>query len=122
LGFLAVRILPWQLAVTGLIVVFLAGVWVCKLAAEALGQQDPGCVVFDEVWAMAAVIVAVPQSTQSFLLSFLAFALFRLFDIAKPPPLRRMEGWPGGWGVMADDLGAAVYAAAVLQGIIWMRT
>ena len=43
-----------------------------------------------------------------------AFAAFRVFDVAKPPPIRRIERLPGGWGVMADDLAAALYAAACL--------
>ena len=46
------------------------------------------------------------------------FLLFRLFDIVKPPPARRLERLHGGWGIMADDFAAGVYAWAALQGLI----
>ena len=44
---------------------------------------------------------------------------FRVFDIAKPWPIRHLERLPGGWGIMADDLLAAAFAAVALQGTLW---
>ena len=49
-----------------------------------------------------------------------AFALFRAFDTLKPPPLRLLARLPGGWGIMADDLGASVYTTAVLGVAKWL--
>jgi phosphatidylglycerophosphatase A len=50
----------------------------------------------------------------------LGFGLFRLFDILKPFPIRLLERLKGGWGVVADDLGAGVYALAVLTAIRYL--
>jgi phosphatidylglycerophosphatase A len=47
------------------------------------------------------------------------FGLHRLFDIWKPPPTRRLESLPGGWGVMADDWMAGIYSNLVLRALIW---
>lgn len=44
----------------------------------------------------------------------MTFLLFRIFDIVKPPPLRRLEKLPGGWGVMLDDIGAALYTTVIM--------
>ena len=47
------------------------------------------------------------------------YLLLRLFDISKPPPIRQLERLPAGWGIMADDLMAGIYAALVLRGLLW---
>jgi phosphatidylglycerophosphatase A len=84
---------------------------ICGRAATLLGKQDPGSCVLDEVVACALTLQAAPLTPFS---ACIGFALFRLFDITKPPPVRRAEQLPGGWGIVADDLVAAGYAAAVL--------
>jgi phosphatidylglycerophosphatase A len=71
--------------------------------------------VYDEFAALTLVFVAVPLTVTTAVLGFL---LFRLFDIWKPWPVRRLEQLPGGLGVMADDAGAAVLAGAVLWGLM----
>jgi phosphatidylglycerophosphatase A len=48
----------------------------------------------------------------------LAFAAFRLFDVTKPPPARQLEHLPAGWGILMDDLAAAVYANLLCQIIL----
>ncbi len=87
-------------------------------AIEALGRKDPGEVVVDEVAGQAVTYLAVmfmtlqqPSLQQTFALAVPGFLLFRLFDIIKPCPIRKLEKLPSGWGILADDILAGVYAA-----------
>jgi phosphatidylglycerophosphatase A len=103
----------------GLAVVLLCGVGV-PIVNAALphlgGSKDPGCVVLDEIAGLAITFFLVPMT--SITVVVLGFLLFRLFDIAKPPPARQLERLPGGLGVMADDWAAGVYANLALRGIL----
>jgi len=90
---------------------FLAGIWACDVTGRALGVIDSGSIVWDEV--VAFLPLAAFAGTLG--AQLLAFALFRLFDIWKPFPIRQLERRiPGGLGVMADDVFAAGYAALSL--------
>ncbi len=94
---------------------FLLGIPVCERAAQALQQEDPGAVVWDEIVAFALVLEGAPRSVAGFAL---AFVLFRLFDIWKPFPIRWVDRRVrGGWGIMLDDLLAALYALLVLRQV-----
>ena len=118
------------------LLVSLGGVWAASRVARHSGKHDPQFVVIDEVsgqwltlmlgnihafwnhssvehasYAGAHLTGAVPSNWKYLLLGFI---LFRGFDIWKPFPVRQLESLPGGWGIMADDWGAAVYAAAGL--------
>ncbi|MBD3674396.1 MAG: phosphatidylglycerophosphatase A [Planctomycetaceae bacterium] len=97
------------------VVFFLLGVPICEIGARVLGRKDPGAVVFDEIVAFFIVFACIPVTPKS---ALLGFVLFRIFDISKPWPIRRLELLPGGWGVMADDLMAGVYAFACLAVIL----
>jgi phosphatidylglycerophosphatase A len=98
----------------------LAGVPICSRAAAALGRgKDPGCIVLDEAAAMAATLLVVPPADRTPAVLAVAFALFRVFDIAKPFPCNRCERLPTGLGIMADDWAAAAYAAAGLAAARW---
>ena len=91
-----------------LIVSFAIGVWVCDITGKALGVADYGGIVWDEVVAMLLVLFFTPSGWEW---SLLAFALFRFFDIVKPPPISHFDkNWHGGLGVMFDDILAAGYA------------
>jgi phosphatidylglycerophosphatase A len=91
---------------------FLVGVWACEVTGRRLGVPDHGAMVWDEIVAFVLVIAIVP-GTLAWQLS--AFALFRFFDILKPPPIRWFERrYHGGFGVMFDDLLAAGYTLMVL--------
>lgn len=100
---------------------FLLGIPVCARAAQDLGQEDPGPVVWDEIVAFVLVLDGAPTSGAGFILAFL---LFRLFDIWKPFPIRWVDRRVrGGWGIMLDDVLAALYALLVLrllQGQGWL--
>ncbi len=93
------------------------GIWLCTRAGQLLGQTDPPSVVWDEIAAFPIVFAGIPLTP---LTAILGFAWFRLFDISKPFPVNRLERLPAGWGVMADDLMAGVYAALGLRGSIWL--
>ncbi|MBU1223132.1 MAG: phosphatidylglycerophosphatase A [Gammaproteobacteria bacterium] len=101
-----------------LIAVFLLGVWACGRTGRALGVADHGGMVWDEIAAFALVLLFTPAG---WLWIALAFALFRLFDILKPWPIRLADmRLKGGFGVMFDDLLAALYAIAALKGLQWL--
>jgi phosphatidylglycerophosphatase A len=121
------RALALHIAVMGCLAVL--GVWVSGRAASYLGQKDPQNVVIDEVsgqmiallgagWvstfssddlASASAVFALISPGWKYLL--LGFILFRACDIWKPFPVRQAESLPGGWGIMADDWVAGIYAA-----------
>ena len=95
---------------------------VCVPAVSALvGKTDPGEVVVDEVAGQAVTLLPVSLFLSADLslpkccfVTIVGFLLFRAFDIAKPWPIRKLESLPAGWGVLADDLLAGVFAAVVL--------
>ena len=86
-------------------------------AIAATGKSDPREVVVDELAGQAITFLAIgaAPARQVWLVAAGGFALFRIFDIAKPWPIRKLENLPKGWGILADDLLAGVYAWIVLQ-------
>lgn len=99
---------------------FLFGVWCCDVTGKALGVADHGSIVWDEMVAMWLILSVMPRTA---LWIALSFALFRLFDIWKPYPIRQCDArLKGGFGVMFDDLLAAGYALGVLKGVLWAMT
>jgi len=100
------------------ILLILLGVPICNIGARRLGKKDPGAVVYDEIAAFFVVFSLVSVSWKS---AGFGFLLFRLFDITKPWPIRRLEKLPKGWGVMADDLQAGLYASISLFALMrWL--
>ena len=77
-----------------------------------VGRKDPGIVVVDEVVGQWVTLTALPFTP---LTAALGFLLFRAMDIVKPWPARDLERVPGGWGIMADDVAAGVYAHLLLR-------
>ncbi len=108
--------------VTGVLVALVTafGTWAAHVEAERRGTGDPGAVVIDEVagqWLTYAVALwnlpaAGPRGIVVFVVA--GFVLFRIFDIVKPWPVRRLEGIPHGVGIMVDDLVAGLMAGVVL--------
>jgi len=103
------------------VLLFLAGVYLCDRGAKILGLDDPGCIVFDEITAFTVVLLPViDRAVDSRFLWFsvIGFLWFRLFDIWKPWPVRYFDRIHGGWGIMADDFVAAIYAAICLYATL----
>ena len=102
------------IGIVGLAAAAVAGpaVWAAGAAAEAHHTKDPQFVVIDEV--LGQWIALAGARTFNWKSYALALALFRLFDIFKPPPVRQLEALPGGLGINADDVMAGIYAALVL--------
>ena len=91
---------------------FAIGVVACHRTGADLGVADHGAMVWDEIVAIVLVLSLVPRT---FWWQLAAFALFRLFDVTKPPPIRGFERrHKNGFGVMADDVIAAFFALLVL--------
>jgi len=104
--------LPWPVRAASVAVLFVAGIWICGSSARRLGVHDHPGIVFDEIVGFLATMLAAPPGVSGFIA---AFALFRLFDIVKPWPIRDLDhSLRGGVGIMLDDLAAAGYAAMCL--------
>ncbi len=109
------RILP-ELHVSVLCLIAASGVIAAARVSRHLGQEDPGVVVIDEVAGQLTALAFLPVSFFNLVASTL---LFRLFDIWKPFPIRKLESLENGVGIMADDLLAGVYANMILQLANW---
>ena len=99
--------------VGAIVAVFLLGAWAGGLAEDYFRGTDPSHVVLDEVVGMWITLLFNPVGWQG---AVIAFLLFRALDVVKPYPADRLEGLHGGFGVMADDAMAAVYANVLLRG------
>ena len=98
------------------LILFLGGWWAAGRVARASAIADPGFVVIDEVVGQSLVLATVPPSIVNYAGGFV---LFRLFDILKPWPIDAVERrFHNGFGIMADDLMAAVYAGVALYCIV----
>ncbi len=95
-----------------LLAVTLAGIPLARWCERDLGENDPGCFVLDEVAGYLVAVLFLPVGLST---ALGAFVSFRLFDIAKPYPIRRLERLGGGVGVMVDDLWAGLYANLSLR-------
>jgi phosphatidylglycerophosphatase A len=91
----------------------LAGIWAATRAEKLLGRKDPGVVVVDEVAGQLIALLFVPANSAWWVI-ITGFVAFRLFDIWKPYPIRRLESLESGLGIMADDVLAGIYAAVTL--------
>ena len=84
---------------------------------EAVGEEDPRVIVADETAGQAVVFIGAyaASAKEIWVVMVIGFLVFRVFDIVKPWPCRRLEKLPAGWGILAVDLMAGVYAAVVVQ-------
>ena len=118
--------------------VLAASVWLCGEGERILREKDPGSVVLDEIAALPICFLPLVAhhwwrtgrlpamedflGGNNWLITLAVFALFRLFDIAKPWPVRQSQSLPGGWGITVDDVLAAVWVAGIvfLAGWFWL--
>jgi phosphatidylglycerophosphatase A len=106
--------LVWTLNVLGCAL----AVGLCAEAEVRLGKTDPGEVVLDEFVAMPLCFLGwdrLPESWPAWVVLLAGFGLFRLFDITKPLGISLLQRFPGGWGVVIDDVAAALVSCAVLH-------
>ena len=104
---------PFTVRLFILALVFIGGGLACDIVERRTGRKDPGLCVIDEV--LGQWTAYLPFAALSPWQLFWGFVIFRIFDIAKPAPVRASECWmPGGFGVMLDDLLAGVYSAMAL--------
>ncbi len=94
-------------------------VWASDVTSRAVGLKDPGLIVVDEVVGQWITLAGATHLNWKSWIA--AFVLFRAFDMTKPFPVRRLENLAGGLGIVADDAGAAVYAALVLFLMGWFN-
>jgi phosphatidylglycerophosphatase A len=105
--------LNWWEYLLVLVIMTLAGIWICQYTAKAMGEHDHPAIVWDEIVGYAIAMFALP--VEPFWL-IAAFVLFRIFDIWKPG----LIGWAdrklhGGNGIMMDDVLAGIFSAALLH-------
>ncbi|GAB2806731.1 phosphatidylglycerophosphatase A family protein [Ferruginibacter profundus] len=112
LFFLAAYDLVWQ--PVALVIILITGIWSAG-ALEKIWGHDSNKVVIDEVAGMMITLLFIPV-TSTYL--SIGFILFRFFDIVKPLGIKKAEQLPGGWGVMADDVVAGIYAHLLLRLVI----
>ena len=105
----------------------------CSRAGNILKQKDPGSVVLDEIVALPICFIPwaclqpeLPTledlfSPDHWPVTAAIFVAFRAFDIAKPWPAGQSQNLPGGWGVVADDVLAALYVAAICLAVEWIK-
>jgi phosphatidylglycerophosphatase A len=98
-------------------VITLLGIW-SSGAVSTIWGKDPARVVIDEVSGMCISLLFVPVTVKYVVCGLI---LFRFFDIVKPLYIRKLEKFPGGWGIMADDVLAGLYANILLQIILWFK-
>lgn len=99
-------------------IVLIVGIPAAGIVSRECEQEDPSHVVIDEVAGQLIALLGVPLHWQSVILSFI---LFRVLDILKPPPLRRLEKIQGGAGIVLDDVGAGLYALLGVQALVHWR-
>lgn len=107
---------PWQI----LLVVVLGGVavWLHEAGDRILDEKDSRTLVWDEIVGFVVALVAVPWSWP---LAVTAFFAERIIDIVKVWPANRIERrWPGGWGVVGDDVMAGLYTLLLLHLLMWL--
>jgi phosphatidylglycerophosphatase A len=96
----------------------------CGDAARRLGKKDPGEVILDEFAVIPLVFLGWRAGYVAGLPDWAAllagFALFRFYDILKPLGIARLQRWPGGWGIVADDFAAALAACGTLHFGAWL--
>jgi phosphatidylglycerophosphatase A len=117
----------YQLSWVGYVLLCLSGLYLavgfCGEAEFRLGQRDPGQIILDEFTAMPLCFLgwtALAHHYPPWAIFLAGFALFRLFDISKPFGIRKIQDLPAGWGVVADDVMAALATCLSMHLIAWV--
>ena len=97
-----------------ILILFVLGVYSSQQVAKYMQVHDPSEVVIDEAVGMGISLFMLPHSYGLYLL---AFIVFRIFDILKPSFIYQVQNFPGGWGIMLDDVLAGLFTLAIVSGI-----
>ncbi len=112
----AFTVIPMPFRGFYLVSLILAAVYLADQAEKILGKKDPGCIVIDEIAGYCVAVSVVPVTAGSLAAGFF---IFRFFDIVKLLPVKYFEdNFPGGAGVVLDDIMAGILSAVVLK-ILW---
>ncbi|MDR2862691.1 MAG: phosphatidylglycerophosphatase A [Puniceicoccales bacterium] len=105
------------------VILIAAAIGICTVAEKHLAKKDPGEVIFDEFVAMPLVYIGAEsflRTTSGWIWFFAGFVLFRLFDVLKPLGIKKLQDWPGGLGIVVDDVVAAFASCLVLHVAHWI--
>lgn len=116
----------WEVSFAWTVLLGYVAVAFCGDAARRMGKTDPGEINLDEFIVMPLVFLGWRAgglaTWPAWAVLGLGFGLFRLYDIAKPLGIARLQRWPGGWGIVADDFVAALAACGTLHLAAWLWT
>ena len=104
--------LSWSLYLLILFLLFFIGVYTSTKVESESRKKDPRKIVIDEACGQLLVLFRMGDAWFPILSGFL---LFRIFDIVKPYPIKKVETLPSGWGIMMDDIVAAIYAGVIIN-------
>ncbi|NOR21907.1 MAG: hypothetical protein GQ476_04380 [Candidatus Aminicenantes bacterium] len=108
--------LSWPLYLLLLFLLFSVGIFTSTKYSLEIKKHDPRRIVIDEAFGQLLVLFQIGESWGTGWLPLLScFLLFRIFDIIKPFPIKKVEALPDGWGIVMDDLVAAVYAGVIIN-------
>ncbi len=108
--------LPWYAYLAVIMVSFLAGIWICGAVSAEMGVHDHGGIVWDEFVGVWITLFMAPTNP---LWLLAGFVLFRILDIFKPWPIKRLDREvKGGFGIMLDDVLAGIMAALCIQALL----
>ena len=119
MGSLAGLFLAWFIdksSIDYLLIFLVLGFLVCKSAVDFFSSGDPSCFVMDEVCGMMITVLFIPRT---FYLYLAGFILFRIFDIAKPWPISRIQQSKSPWAIMWDDILAGIFANLLIRGYLF---
>lgn len=129
-GLMYFTVFFYPIGIIGILLGSLLGIYLaigfCGEAEFRMGRRDPGAVILDEFVAIPLCMLGWQYLTPvlpRWAIFLAGFALFRLYDILKPFGINRLQNLPGGWGVVADDIAAALASAATLHLLVffWIR-
>ena len=116
--YIPLQYLPWPIYTAMTVILMMAGIWICGRAAADIGVHDHPGIVWDEIVGYLITMLLAPSGWMWILIGF---CLFRFFDIYKPWPISWVDKRvPGGLGIMADDVLAAVYSMFSLRIIAYV--
>ncbi len=115
--------LSWPIYLLLLFFLFSVGIFTSTKYSLEIKKHDPRRIVIDEAFGQLLVLFQIGESWGTGWLPLLScFLLFRIFDIIKPFPIKKVETLPNGWGIVMDDLVAAVYAGVIINLYLLLKS